>query len=149
MINKFWWVSHWTICGVSQEIQISKILTVWFYTDQTVRKYSRHVIYTYAYGAISFFLSWNHTRLIVAALFFSSVAGKGQTYYMTLFATSQLLSVYSVLYWFMRRQRTPVFVACDQVIGWAIEIPRAINFVCEWLPKTACLSPRKCHLHMW
>ena len=49
------------ICGVSQgDVQISKYTKVYIncmiYTDQTVRKYSMHVIKMYAYGVIPFFL---------------------------------------------------------------------------------------------
>ena len=57
-------------------------------------------------------------------------AAKEQTYYMTLFATSPLLPVYSVLYWSMRRWHTPMCVARDQVIGWArveMSLPHVIE----------------------
>ena len=77
------------------------------YSDQTVRKYSRHVIYVCF--KIGPFLSFLYSRKTYSGRSFSLIslsfynAAKEQTYYMTLFATSPLLPVYSVLYWSMRR----------------------------------------------
>ena len=74
------------------------------YSDQTVQKYSRHVIYMYMCALTWPFLSFLKSHKTYSGRTFSLISlsfitpPKNKTYYMTLFATLPLLPVYSVLY---------------------------------------------------